>query len=77
MEGFSYPWSTYTSYLETNGSRLRLPEMEEILSQFGNYQNAVRRFEEYHGEEEAEPFLDVPEKSGENAEGLSSYARKV
>ncbi|HMM19087.1 MAG TPA: hypothetical protein PKA10_00015 [Selenomonadales bacterium] len=44
-------------------------EMKEILNQFGeNEQNAVRRFQGFHREEEPGAFPDVPEKSGAGAE---------
>jgi len=68
----NYPWSSYPTYIGYKDNFLLLPEMEYILSQFSsNMDDAIRRFHEFHFiEENQHPFLDISDRSVEDAEEL-------
>jgi putative transposase len=60
VQGLNYSWSSYHWYI---GFKKNLPlpaEMEDVLGQFSQDRRiAVKRFVEFHQEEETRAFLDV------------------
>jgi putative transposase len=73
VQGLNYSWSSYNGYVGYKKNLPLLPEMEDVLGQFSQDRRiAVKRFIEFHQEEETRAFLDVPEDSGngKNAEDI-------
>jgi putative transposase len=73
VQGLNYSWSSYNGYVGYKKNLPLLPEMEDVLGQFSQDRKiAVKRFIEFHQEEETRAFLDVPEDSGngKNAEDI-------
>ncbi|MEG6586786.1 transposase [Dendrosporobacter sp. 1207_IL3150] len=68
----NYLWSSYPSYLGYNEAFPFLPEMEDILGQFSsNKESAIQLFREFHlAEDNQHPFLDIVDRSVEQAENL-------
>lgn len=67
----NYFWSSYPSYLGIKESMTLLPEMEDILGRFSSDRKSAQQgFFEFHLAEEPQPFLDVPDEAGENAEDI-------
>jgi len=71
IQGMDYTWSSYSGYIGQKIGVQLLPEMKGILNQFGKDEaKAIKRFKEFHLEEEPRAFLDIPPKSGEDGEGI-------
>jgi putative transposase len=73
VQGLNYSWSSYHWYIGFKKNLPLLTEMEDVLGRFSQDRRiAVKRFIEFHQEEETRAFLDVPEDSGngENAEDI-------
>jgi putative transposase len=73
VQGLNYSWSSYHWYIGFKKNLPLLAEMEDVLGQFSQDRRiAVKRFVEFHQEEETRAFLDVSEDSGngENAENI-------
>jgi putative transposase len=73
VQGLNYSWSSYHWYIGFKKNLPLLAEMEDVLGKFSQDSRiAVKRFIQFHQEEETRAFLDVPEDSGngKNAEDI-------
>jgi putative transposase len=72
-DGLDYPWSSYSWYVGRKEGVPLLPEMAQILQQF----SSVKRFREFHLEEETETFMDLPEKTSGAAEDVVNQLLRI